>query len=147
MDSIVGRDPNVTGNPWKCGSEDDSNVVGYVALDPTGRFTQAEVGTVANGGRNTVNSPALNIWNMGLFKSTRLSERFTLQFRAETYDTFNHRNFTIGLPSNNGNLDATTNTNPLNAGYIFVTSTGAFLNSKIFNGGSRTMQLGLRLQF
>jgi hypothetical protein len=35
----------------------------------------------------------------------------------------------------------------LNAGYIFVTSTGAFLNSKIFNGGSRTMQLGLRLQF
>jgi len=145
--SIVGRDPNVTGNPWMCGSEDDSNVVGYVALDPTGRFIQAEVGTVASGGRNTVNSPALNIWNMGLFKSTRLTERFTLQFRAETYDTFNHRNFTIGLPSNSGNLDATTNTNPLNAGYIFVTSTGAFLNSKIFNGGSRTMQLGLRLQF
>lgn len=145
--TLVGRDPNTQGNPWMCGTEDDSNVVGYVALDPTGRFVQAEVGTVANGGRNTVNSPALNIWNMGLFKTTKLTERFTLQFRAETYDTFNHRNFTIGLPSNNGNLDATTNTNPLNAGYIFVTSTGSFLNSKIFNGGSRAMQLGLRLQF
>jgi hypothetical protein len=149
--SIVGRDA-VTGN-WSCGTDlsntalVDSHIVGYVALDPTGRFVQAEVGALANAGRDTVNTPALNIWNMGLFKSTKLTERFTLQFRAETYNTFNHRNFTIGLPTNNGALDSTTNTNPLNAGYIFVTSGSSFLNSKIFNGGSRTMQLGLRLQF
>lgn len=143
--SIVGRDA-VTGS-WACGSQDDSNIVGYVALDPTGRFVQAEVGAFANTGRNTVNTPALNIWNMGVFKNTKLTERFMLQFRAETYDTFNHRNFVIGLPTNNGSLDATTNTNPLNAGYIFVTSGSSFLNNKIFNGGSRTMQLGVRLQF
>ena len=82
---------------------------------------------------------------MGMFKDTKLTERFSLQFRAETYDTFNHRNFSIGLPSNSGALDQNTNTNPLNAGYIFVTATGTFLNNKLFNGGSRTMQLGLRL--
>jgi len=32
-----------------------------------------------------------------MFKSTKLTERFTLQFRVDTYDTFNHRNFSIGF--------------------------------------------------
>jgi len=145
--SIVGVDPNSPVGAWQCGSENDANVVGYVAINPSARFVQAGVGSKANVGRNTINTPGLNIWNMGLFKDTKITERFALQFRAETYDTFNHRNFSIGLPTNNGALDQANNTNPLNAGYIFVTATGTFLNNKIFNGGSRTMQLGLRLQW
>ena len=91
-----------------------------------------------------MSTPGLNIWNMSLLKNTKLSERFSLQFRAETYDTFNHRNFSIGLPTNNGTIDQNTNANPLSAGYIFVTSGNLFLNNHQFNGGSRTMQLGLR---
>ena len=116
-----------------------------MAIDPAARFVQAGVGAKANVGRNTINTPGLNVWNMGLFKNTRITERFALQFRAETYDTFNHRNFSIGLPSNNGALDQNTNANPLNAGYIFVSSSPSFLNSHRFNGGSRNMELGLRL--
>ncbi|HVO56908.1 MAG TPA: TonB-dependent receptor [Dongiaceae bacterium] len=138
---------SIVSDPAKCGSGNDANIVGYVAIDPTARFVQAGVGAKANVARNTVNTPGLNIWNVGLFKNTKITERFSLQFRAETYDTFNHRNFSIGLPSNNGALDSNTNTNPLNAGYIFVTAAGTFLNNKLFNGGSRTMQLGLRLQW
>jgi hypothetical protein len=121
--------------------------VGYLADDATARFIQAGVGAKSNGGRNTVYTPGLNIWNMALIKNTRISERFSLQFRAETYNTFNHRNFSIGLPSNNGTLDQVTNPNPLSAGYIFVTSGNLFLNNHQFNGGSRTMQLGLRLSW
>ncbi len=89
----------------------------------------------------------MNIWNISAFKTTKITERFSLQFRASTYDTFNHRNFSIGLPTNNGALDSATNTNPLNAGYIFVTSGATFLDSHAFNGGSRTMELGLKLVF
>jgi hypothetical protein len=143
--SIVGVDPNT--GAWQCGSEDDTNIVGYVAADPTARFIQAQVGSLANVGRNTVSTPGLNVWNMALFKTTKLTERFELQFRAETYDTFNHRNFSIGLPTNNGAIDQVTNPNPLSTGYIFVTSGNLFLNSHQFNGGSRTMQLGLRLSW
>ena len=141
----AGGTTSIMSDPTTCGTGNDANIVGYVAVDPTARFVQAGVGARANVGRNTVNTPGLNIWNMGMFKDTKLTERFSLQFRAETYDTFNHRNFSIGLPSNSGALDQNTNTNPLNAGYIFVTATGTFLNNKLFNGGSRTMQLGLRL--
>ena len=121
-----------------------ANTVGYVAEISTARFIQAGVGAKANAGRNTVSSPGLNIWNMSLLKTNKLTERATLQFRFETYDTFNHPNFSVGLPSNNGALDSTTNTNPLNAGYIFVTSP-TFLDKTAFNGGSRNIELGIKL--
>ncbi|MBS1839628.1 MAG: TonB-dependent receptor, partial [Acidobacteria bacterium] len=145
--TVVGRDPNKKGHPWMCGAEDGANVVGYVAIDPTARFVQAEVGTSANVGRNTISTPGINIWNMSFFKTTKLTERFSLQFRASTYNTFNHRNFSIGLPTNNGSIDQNNNTNPLNAGYIFVNSGPAFLNKFDFDGGSRNMELGLKLIF
>src|SRR6202158_3976714 len=118
-----------------------ANTVGYVAVNPDARFVQAGVGAFANVGRNTVSSPGLNIWNMSLFKTNKLTERASLQFRFETYNTFNHRNFSVGLPTNNGSLDQNTNTNPLNAGYIFVTSPN-FLNKFSFDGGSRNLELG-----
>jgi hypothetical protein len=141
----AGGATSIVTDPSTCGIGDDSNIVGYVAADPTARFIQAGVGAKANAGRDTVSTPGLNIWNMSLLKNTKLSERFLLQFRAETYNTFNHRNFSIGLPTNNGTIDQNTNANPLSSGYIFVTSGNLFLNNHQFNGGSRTMQLGLRL--
>ena len=124
----------------------DGNIVGYAAVNPTARFIQAGVGTMPNVGRNTVSSPGLNVWNMSVFKTNKLTERASLQFRFQTYNTFNHRNPSIGLPTNNGTIDSTQNANPLNAGYIFVTSP-TFLNKFAFDGGSRTMELGLRLSW
>ena len=104
----AGGATTVIADPSTCGSGNDANIVGYVAIDPAARFVQAGVGAKANVGRNTINTPGLNVWNMGLFKNTRITERFALQFRAETYDTFNHRNFSIGLPTNNGTIDQNT---------------------------------------
>jgi Carboxypeptidase regulatory-like domain len=156
--SIVGIDPISPFGAWQCGTEDDSNIVGYVVapatvgvdagtIDPTARFIQAQVGSKTNVGRNTVQTPGLNVWNIGLLKTTSLGERLKVQFRAETYNTFNHRNFSIGLPTNNGNIDSTTNPNPLSTAYPFVTAGPLFLNNHQFTGGSRTMQLGLKLIF
>ena len=84
---------------------------------------------------------------MSVFKSTKLTERFTLQFRVQTYNTFNHRNFSIGLPTNNGSLDQINNPNPFAAGYVNVDSGSEFLNQHKFNGGSRNMEFGLKLIF
>jgi hypothetical protein len=155
--TIVGIDPNSTVGAWQCGTENDANIVGYVVapaavghnagnINPKARFVQAQVGALANVGRNTVSSPGLNIWNMSLFKTMKFTERASLQFRFQTYDTFNHQNYSLGLPTNNGTIDQNTNTNPLNTSYIFVTSP-QFLNKFIFNGGSRTLELGLRLSW
>jgi Carboxypeptidase regulatory-like domain len=142
-DGPGGATRTITATSTACAS--DANIVGYVAEDSTARFVQTGTGAFGNAGRNILNSPGLNIWNMSIFKSTKLTERFTLQFRAETYNTFNHRNFSIGLPTNNGSLDQVTNPNPFAAAYVNVDAGSDFLNSRTFNGGSRTMQLGLKL--
>jgi hypothetical protein len=118
-DGAGGATRIVTSTSPACSS---SHVVGYVAANPSARFVQAGLGARANAGRNTVNTPGLNIWNMSLFKTMKFAERASAQFRFQTYDTFNHQNYSIGLPSNNGALDQNTNTNPLNTSYIFVTS-------------------------
>jgi hypothetical protein len=142
-DGAGGATRIVTSTSAACAS---SNVVGYLAANPTARFVQAGLGALANAGRNTVNSPGLNIWNMSLFKTFKFTENKAMQFRFQTFDTFNHQNYSMGLPSNNGALDQNSNTNPLNTSYIFVTSS-QFLNKFLFNGGSRTVELGLRLSW
>jgi hypothetical protein len=142
-DGAGGATRIATATSVTCG---DGNVVGYVAANPTARFIQAGVGTMPTTGRDTVSSPGLNIWNMSVFKTNKLTERASIQFRFQTYNTFNHRNPSVGLPTNNGAVDQANNANPLNAGYIFVTSP-TFLNKFSFDGGSRTMELGLRLVF
>jgi carboxypeptidase family protein len=152
--TIVGVDAS-TGS-WQCGTEDDSNIVGYVIapasvgvnggpINAGARFVQAQTGSKPNVGRNTIRTPGLNVWNMSMFKNTKINERFSLQFHLDTFNTFNHPNFSLGLPSNNGALDQTTNPNPFSAAYVNVDSGSQFLNSRLFNGGSRNMQLGLKL--
>ena len=142
-DGAGGATRIITATSAACAS---SNVVGYVAVNSNARFVQAGLGALANAGRNTVSTPGFNIWNMSLFKTMKFTERTSVQFRFQTFDTFNHQNYSLGLPTNNGTIDQNTNANPLNTSYIFVTSP-QFLNKFIFNGGSRTLELGLRLSW
>ena len=117
-------------------------VVGYVATTPNARFIQAGVGALTNLGRNTVNSPYFNIWNMSILKDNRLTERLGLQLRVDAYNVFNHPNFTLG------NLSVfQVTTNSLSQGYANLNAGSAFLNQNLFNGGSRTVQLGLKLTY
>ncbi len=53
-----------------------------------------------NSGRNQIEEPGINNWDLGLLKETRLSERFSTEFRAEFFNAWNHAQF--GAP--NGNL-------------------------------------------
>jgi hypothetical protein len=46
-----------------------------------------------NSGRNQIEEPGINNWDMGLLKETRLSERFSTEFRAEFFNTWNHAQF------------------------------------------------------
>ena len=119
-----------------------SIVVGYFANTAGARFVQAGVGTIPNIGRNTVNSPYFNNWNMSLLKNNKITERFNLQLRVDAFDVFNHRQYTFGALSVIG-----TNTNALSQGYANLNGGSAFLNQNLFNGGSRAVQLGLKLTY
>jgi hypothetical protein len=122
-----------------CGAQ---NTVGYVAVNSNARYIQAGAGALSNIGRNTFNSPYFNVWNMSVLKGNQLTERFNLQLRVDAFDVFNHRQYTFGQLSVIG-----TNTNALSQGYANIASGSAFLNQFLFNGGSRTVQLGIKLTY
>ena len=122
-----------------------ATVAGYVATNPNARYVVAELGALPTLGRNSFVSPGVNVWNMGLFKNTKITEAATLQFRVDTFNTFNHRNFTLAQPTvfQTGVLIGTVN-NALSTTYSNIPS-DLFLNDRQFTGGSRQMQLGVKL--
>jgi hypothetical protein len=56
-------------------------------------LTQPLLGTFGNSGRNQLRLDGLSNVDMGVYKNTRVSEKVTVQFRWETYNLFNHPNF------------------------------------------------------
>ncbi|HEX5482572.1 MAG TPA: carboxypeptidase regulatory-like domain-containing protein [Terriglobia bacterium] len=46
-----------------------------------------------NSGRNQIEVPGVNNWDMGLMKQIQFSERVSAQFRAEFFNTWNHPQF------------------------------------------------------
>jgi hypothetical protein len=45
---------------------------------------------LGNLGKNTMYGPGVNNWDLSLYRNIKLSERVTSQLRLETYNTFNH---------------------------------------------------------
>jgi hypothetical protein len=120
-------------------------VVGYVALDPTAMHVRARNGSLSNVGRNTLTTPRRTNFDMSFFKSFHFTESRFLQFRTEFFNIFNHRQFSFANPgvfAVVGIDDSAINA----AGYARVADAN-FLNEKQLNGGSRTVNLGLKFVF
>jgi hypothetical protein len=64
----------------------------------TAVFAPNRIGTFGNSGKNFLRGPGLFNTDLALLKDTKLSERMSLQFRAEFFNAFNNINF--GMPDN-----------------------------------------------
>jgi hypothetical protein len=94
-------------------------------------FTLSTPGTYGNVGRGVYSGPGLANVDFSIFKNTKMTERTTLQFRAELFNILNHANF--GTP--NAVVFANGTVSP-SAGLITATATT-----------SRQIQFGLKLIF
>jgi carboxypeptidase family protein len=94
-------------------------------------FIQPLNGTYGNVGRNILQGPSLAQFDFSLAKRWALSERFTLQFRSEFFNIFNHTNLNTPNPVV---YAADTGAPSPTAGVITSTATT-----------SRQVQLGLKL--
>jgi len=56
-------------------------------------FARPADGSLGNVGRNTLRGPGINNWDISLFKNVNFTERIHLQLRLETFNTFNHTQF------------------------------------------------------
>jgi hypothetical protein len=118
--------------------------VAYLAADPTKKYVLTGVGARATLGRNSFRSPGFGVLNFSAGKNVHLTESKYFQLRGEFYNILNHRSFTIGNGSFNGNSAV-----PVAQGnpqYVAVTDSG-FLNPKVFSGGNRTVQLVAKFIF
>jgi hypothetical protein len=99
-----------------------------------GLFFEPPFGTAGDSGRNHFRRPGVDQWNLVVAKSTKISDRFMLEFRTEAYNLFNHPDF--GQPDN-----------------VIEDGPGVFGQS--FNQvaqddsttGARQLQVGLKLYF
>jgi hypothetical protein len=94
-------------------------------------FVLPAAGTYGNVGRGVLTGPGLVDLDVSLFKTTRLRERATLQFRAEFFNAVNHANF------------ATPNATVFSSGAI--SSTAGLITATATT--SRQIQFGLKLGF
>jgi hypothetical protein len=85
-------------------------------------FGRPANGTFGNLGRNALRGPGVNKWDLALFKNFKYDERWTMQFRGEFFNTFNHPSFSgVGT-----SLTVTaTGVNPNTGNFAVVTSTRA----------------------
>lgn len=61
--------------------------------NPVAPFFKETVGVPGNANRRFFHGPGLNNWDIVLEKTTRMTERTTLEFRAEFFNVFNHAQF------------------------------------------------------
>jgi hypothetical protein len=59
----------------------------------TSKFTANAIGTFGNSGRNNLRGPRFFNTDLGVVKNTGITERVSLQFRAEFFNVFNNVNF------------------------------------------------------
>ncbi|MFH1575043.1 MAG: hypothetical protein ABIG68_13755, partial [Acidobacteriota bacterium] len=130
-----------------CGG--NASVVGYVPRDPSARYIRGGTGAQTNMGRNTFQSPGINVWNLAFFKNTPVfGEGKSLQFRVEMWNAFNHPSFGIGTGTV---FNSTVNATGF-PGYV-TPGTSQFLDETIFSGGlgnapwQRIIQWGLKFVF
>ena len=95
-------------------------------------FAAPAANTFGNVGRNAFNGPGFANVDLSLFRRFALTERFKLEFRAESYNFTN----TPQYPNPDGGFGNAT----------FGQITSASIGSSA-DGGSRSIQLGLRLLF
>jgi hypothetical protein len=121
---------NAPGNSQTPNQVKPFQVLGGVNDSPwfdTSSFVSPVANTFGNVGRNAASGPNFYNLDASLFKIFQIAERYRLEFRAEAFSLPNSPSWQLNNPN--------TNVNDSNFGYI----RGA--------GGSRTMQLGLKLQF
>ncbi|HTA43860.1 MAG TPA: TonB-dependent receptor [Bryobacteraceae bacterium] len=103
-------------------------------------FAASPYGTVGNLGRNVMVGPGYADTDFGVTKDTKINERFSLQFRAELFNIFNHPNFATpaGAVFNAG----VTPTRTVTAGQITT-----LVGSGGIAGVARQTQFSLKLLF
>jgi hypothetical protein len=105
------------------------------------------LGTFGTMGRNVFRDSGFRNWDFSLAKNWQFRERYGVQFRAEFFNVLNHPNFANPFGGQNG--FGMNDPSVLGPGFGCGCATPDFAasNPVLGSGGSRSIQLGLKLLF
>ena len=106
-------------------------------------FTAPAAGYVGNASRDSLTGPNFADWDLSLLKSTQLTERTRLQFRAEFFNILNHTN--LQLPNEVVFSAGPTQGTAANQGTVQALGSPGQITATA--NTSRQIQLGLKLLF
>jgi len=153
--------PDLVGDPYAGTSAPDKflNLSAFkvpCTLDPAGDGSAASCipGTqhFGNLGRNSLIGPNYKNFDFSIFKTTKINDRVSMQFRAELFNVFNHPNFSSPLLPG-FSVDASFNgIDPVTGRGrdflpITVTPDVGIGNPFLGGGGSRNVQFAVKLSF
>src|ERR1700722_7605463 len=102
-------------------------------------FTDPPAGEQGNAGRNSLRGFGLTQVDLSVARRFRITERISMQFRADAFNVLNHPNFTNPNPQI-GN-------NPAFLSQLMLNNGLGGLNPLFQEGGPRSLQLSLKLSF
>lgn len=125
-------------NPDANNAPIDPNQAMYIAVTCPAGPNPCPSGTL---GRFTTRTPRQNNFDTSLSKSINLTERMHLEFRADAFNLFNHRQYGIASisPFDSGTTNIGVN--------VTNTQAGRFLNPGFANGGARVLRYQLKFVF
>jgi hypothetical protein len=126
--------PNAYATSQNCGT----SAICVQFLNPAAFSTSIPVGTYGDVGRNAIRGPGSFNFDLALVRQFRISERFSLQVRAEAFNVLNHTNF-VGAISPAGLIAAFTTMSTNAASSTFGQPQAAF--------DPRILQFALKLYF
>jgi hypothetical protein len=115
-----------------------------------------------NLGRNALQGPPFKQWDLAIYKDTKITERVSVQLRADFFNILNHPNFSnpvlpafIADPAGNINLacgcgfSVNGNNREVGNGFYHIVATGdvGIGNPFLGGGGPRGVQLAAKLTF
>ncbi|HEX8814988.1 MAG TPA: TonB-dependent receptor [Terriglobales bacterium] len=123
---------------------------------PSGTADDCVLGTRHYGteGRDSLRAPGFHQWDFAIYKNTNITERVSMQLRAEFFNFLNHPNFSnpflpafIADPGINGFQSA--GNREVGKGYYAISATGdvGIGNPFLGGGGPRGIQLAAKFNF
>lgn len=107
------------------------------------RFMAPQGLTYGDAGRNSLNNPSRLNFDISLAKTVKLREDRSLEFRVESFNTFNHTQFRVYDPTNPGNTGNNIIT-CYDTTFVACTGTGSSFNQGVGNASGTTASSFLR---
>lgn len=129
----------LNGNPNFASATGFPSTAGGCYVSGTTALTAPAPGTFGDMGRNIFRGPPFREWDFSLAKAWKFNERVKMQLRGEFFNILNHPNFDVFSLNNDVSVPAAVGT------AIFTPDLGTASNPVLGTGGSRHVQLGVKV--